>query len=110
MRRSLLFYLLIALLSPPAFAQQSSVKYSAVNPGLLLYNKDDVTIVNPQKFENGKHIISPNPSQYPWEGRLENGMPNVLVSEYGDVSIYLSSFVAFAAKPPSKVGGKVGSD
>lgn len=86
---------------------QWDVKYSAVNPGLLLYTPEDVLIVSPQKFDNGKHVISPNPTKYPWEGRLENGMPNVIVSEYGDLSIYLSSFVAFASKPPSKVGAIV---
>lgn len=90
-----------------AQSYQWDVKFSAVNPALLLYSSDDVLIVSPQKFENGKHIISPDPTKYPWEGRLENGMPNVIVSEYGDLSIYLSSFVAFAAKPPSKVGALV---
>lgn len=83
---------------------QWSVKYSAVNPGLSLYSPEDVLVVSPHKFNNGKQIISPDPIRYPWESNLENGMPNVIVSEYGDVSIYLSSFIVFSSTPPSKVG------
>lgn len=89
------------------YAEAYSVKYSAVNPALFLYNSDDVHINSPSKFENGKNVINPNPVTFPWEGRLENGMPNVIVSEYGDLSIYLSSFIAFANRPPSKVGAVV---
>ncbi|MCM1140189.1 MAG: hypothetical protein NC453_16610 [Muribaculum sp.] len=84
-----------------------SKKYSAVNPALFGYTSDDVYLCSPSKFDNGKNIIVPDIEKYPWEARLENGMPNVVVTEHGDVSIYCSSFIAFAAKPPSKVGALV---
>lgn len=84
-----------------------SRKFSAVNPSLFGYTPEDVYINNPQKYNNGANIIRPDINKYPWEARLENGMPNVIVSEYGDVSIYLSSFIAFANRPPSKVGALV---
>lgn len=86
---------------------QSTNNYSAVNPALFLHQKDDIYINPPGKVENGKNIISPLPSQYPWESRLENAMPNVLKDNSGNLSIYISSFIAFAEKPPSKVGALV---
>lgn len=89
------------------YAEIYSRRFSAVNPSLFGYTPEDVYINNPQKYNNGTNVIRPDAEKYPWEARLENGMPNVIVSEYGDVSIYLSSFVAFAAKPPSKVGALV---
>lgn len=82
-------------------------KFSAVNPGLVLYRPSDIVIIPPVKYKNGMNIITPNPQLCPWESRLENGMPNVIVDEYGNTSIYLSSFVAYAEKPPSKVGALV---
>ena len=84
-----------------------SKRYSAINPSLFGYTTSDVYINAPTKYNNGANVIKPDIDKYPWEARLENGMPNVIVSEYGDVSIYLSSFIAFASKPPSKVGALV---
>ena len=86
---------------------QRDTRYSAVNPAFLLYETSDVYINTLDKYNNGKHIISPLPSQYPWESRLENGMPNVIKDDAGNLAIYLSSFVAFASRPPSKVGAIV---
>ena len=56
-------------------------KFSAVNPGLLLYSPQDVVIVSPTKVNDGKHVISPDTVAGPWEARLENGMPNTIVSD-----------------------------
>lgn len=89
------------------FLEAFSKKYSAVNPALFSYNTNDVYLNCPTKYSGGTNIISPDPQKYPWESRLENGMPNAIVSEYGYVSIYMSSFIAFASKPPSKVGALV---
>lgn len=79
-------------------------KFSAVNPVFFNYHESDVSILSPLKYENGRHIIPPDPITYPWEARLENGMPNVVKDADGHFTIYISSFISFAAKPPSKVG------
>lgn len=84
---------------------QGAQHFSALNPALFLYNEEDVFINSPLKYNNGKQVVVPDPVKYPWEGRLENGMPNVLIDHEKDiVSIYLSSFVGYSPKPPSKVG------
>lgn len=83
---------------------QNEQKYSAVNPALFLYSTEDVYVNPPTKYNNGKNIISPDPTHYPWEERLENGMPNVLKDNDGNLSIYISSFIAFSPVPYSKVG------
>lgn len=78
--------------------------FVAVNPALFSYSLEDVYINQPQKYNNGTHLLSPNPQQYPWERHLENGMPNVLVDNNKNISIYFSSFLIFSPTPPSKVG------
>ncbi len=78
--------------------------YSAVNPTLFTYRTSDVYVKAPVKYENGLHLVSPEPEEYPWESRLENGMPNALVDSFGNVSVYFSSFIVFSPTPPSKVG------
>lgn len=101
----LILYLYSGLLVP--VYSQNEQKYSAVNPALFLYTVDDVYIKPLEKYDNGKNIIKPDPAAYPWEARLENGMPNVVRDQNGNLSIYISSFISFAAKPPSKVGALV---
>ena len=44
---------------------QTSQKYSAVNPALIIYQTEDVYINPPLKFQGGKNIISPDPETYP---------------------------------------------
>lgn len=66
--------------------------FSAVNPALFSYSTDDVYIQQPQKYNNGKQLISPNPQLYPWEAKLENGMPNALVDPNGNLSILSFEF------------------
>lgn len=83
---------------------QSEQKYSAVNPALFLYTTDDVYIKPLTKYNNGSNIIRPNPASYPWETYLENGMPNIIRDPSGNLSIYISSWVAYSATPPSKMG------
>lgn len=78
--------------------------FMAVNPVLFSYSTEDVYINPPQKYNNGTHLLSPDPKAYPWEERLENGMPNALVDANGNVSVYFSSFIIFSPTPPSKVG------
>lgn len=98
-------HLLILLLTGMAsllYAQDRH--FSAVNPALFLYTTEDVFINPPQKYNNGTHLLSPDPERFPWEERLENGMPNVLVDDKGNVSVYFSSFIVFSPTPPSKVG------
>lgn len=85
-----------------SFAQDRH--FTAVNPALFSYPTTDVYINPPQKYNNGSHLLSPNPQQYPWEERLENGMPNVMVDSYGNTSVYFSSFLIFSPTPPSRVG------
>lgn len=88
----------------PVLAEAYSARFSAVNPALFGYTPNDVYICQPTKYNNGENVIKPDPEKYPWEASLGNGMPNVIVDEYGNVSVYLSSFLAFASKPPSRVG------
>lgn len=94
----------LLLLSATGLLAQVEQNFSALNPALFLYTPADVKIKPPVKYKNGKHIISPNPSLYPWEAQLENGMPNVIKTMDTNVSIYISSFVSYSATPPSKVG------
>jgi|GEM_PF-1371109 len=78
--------------------------YSAINPALFSYCADDVHVRPPEKFNKGKHLWNPDPQKYPWEDRLENGMPNVIKNPDGGLTLYLSSFLIFSQTPPSKVG------
>lgn len=105
MKKYTLLFLFIGI--PIIVYSQNEQKYSAVNPALFLYKMEDIYIKPIMKYDNGKNIIKPNPTEYPWEARLENGMPNVIRDENGNLSIYISSFISFAAKPPSKVGAIV---
>lgn len=111
MRTIVVMFFFCLSLAPPLSAQNESgtsqpreQKFSAVNPVFFNYREDDVFILPPEKFEYGNHIIPPDPVTYPWEARLENGMPNVVKTPDGHFTIYISSFVSFASKPPSKVG------
>lgn len=105
-----LFVFVIMYCSPGIKNGFSQDRYSAVNPALFTYTPRDVYIQQPQKYNNGRQLISPDPQRYPWEGRLENGMPNTLVAPNGDISIYISSFLIFSPTPPSKVGVMVYSN
>lgn len=105
MNKYTLLFLFIGI--PIIVYSQNEQKYSAVNSALFLYKIEDVYIKPVVKYDNGKNIIKPSPAEYPWEARLENGMPNVIRDENGNLSIYISSFISFAAKPPSKVGAIV---
>lgn len=96
--------LLLMICLVPVLLQAQDRHFSAVNPALFSYSTDDVYIQQPQKYNNGKQLISPNPQLYPWEAKLENGMPNALVDPNGNLSIYLSSFIVYSPTPPSKVG------
>lgn len=102
MRKNIL--LAFCIVSNIFVCAQNEQKYSAVNPALFLYSDEDVYLKPLVKYDNGKNIIKPDPITYPWEARLENGMPNVIRDDYGNLSIYISSFISFAEKPPSKVG------
>lgn len=103
MKKIVLSILLLIAAIPSLFAQAVQ-NFSALNPAIFLYTPRDVYVKSPTKYQNGKHIISPDPTQYPWEAQLENGMPNVIKTTDSDVSIYISSFVSYSATPPSKVG------
>ena len=72
------------------FLPKVNKKYSAVNPALFLYTTDDVYIKPLTKYNNGSNIIRPNPTLYPWETYLENGMPNIIRDPNGNLSIYIS--------------------
>lgn len=85
-------------------SSQNEQKFSAVNPALFLYTADDVYLKPLTKYDNGKNIIKPNPTLYPWETYLENGMPNIIRDGTGNLSIYISSWVAYSSTPPSKMG------
>ncbi len=86
---------------------QSYQNFSSVNPALYMYSTNDVQIIPPTKYNNGKNIISPLPAQYPWEAKMENGMPNPVVDDNGNLSVYMSSFLVFSQVPFSKVGAFV---
>ncbi len=86
---------------------QNEQKYSAVNSALFLYTVDDVHVNPPIKYNNGKNIISPDPTHYPWEAKLENGMPNVIMDNNGNLAIYISCFLVHSEVPYSKVGAFV---
>lgn len=101
-----LLIVLLLLLSTSVMGQEAK-RYSAVNPALLLYKPQDVYIKPPVKFQNGKNIISPNPTLYPWEEDLDNGMPNVVMDENKNLSIYISGFITPSPKAPSRVGAQV---
>lgn len=96
--------LILFLVSITSLLYAQDRHFSAVNPALFSYTTDDVFINPPQKYNNGVHLMSPDPQHFPWEERLENGMPNVLVDANGNVSVYFSSFIVFSPTPPSKVG------
>ncbi len=83
---------------------QSYQNFSSVNPALFMYRTDDVQVTPPTKYNNGKYIIPPLPAQYPWEAKMENGMPNPVVDDNGNLSVYMSSFLVFSQVPFSKVG------
>ncbi len=86
---------------------QSYQNFSSVNPALFMYRTGDVQITPPTKYNNGKYIIPPLPDQYPWEAKMENGMPNPVVDDHGNLSVYMSSFLVFSDVPFSKVGAFV---
>lgn len=102
MKRIALLALYLLLYSIYAYSQDC--KYSAVNPALFLYNTDDVYIKPLYKYNKGKNLIKPNPTVYPWESYLENGMPNVIMDNDNNLSIYISSWVVYSSTPPSKMG------
>ncbi len=95
---------LFAIASPNHSTAQGFQNFSAVNPGLFLYNTQDVHIHPPTKHNNGKNIITPTPATYPWEKNLGNGMPNVIVDNGGHLSMYVSCFLIPSPVPWSKVG------
>ena len=98
------YSLVLLLLSITSALSAQDRHFSAINPVLFSYTTEDVFINPPQKYNNGTHLLSPDPQRFPWEQRLENGMPNTLVDGNGNVSIYFSSFLIFSPTPPSKVG------
>ena len=96
MRTIVVMFFFCLSLAPPLSAQNESgtsqpreQKFSAVNPVFFNYREDDVFILPPEKFEYGNHIIPPDPVTYPWEARLENGMPNVVKTPDGHFTIYV---------------------
>lgn len=86
-----IIFLCCSIISFSVFAQNEQ-KYSAVNPALFLYSTEDVYINPPMKYNDGRNIISPDPTHYPWEDKLENGMPNVIMDNNGNLAIYISCF------------------
>lgn len=103
--RHLYLITLMALSGCMLYAQDRH--FSSVNPVLFSYTTKDVFINPPLKYNDGKQLWSPDPVKYPWEERLENGMPNVLIDSHGNISVYFSSFISFSPTPPSKVGAVV---
>lgn len=101
--------ILISLLFSSSYVviAQSYQNFSSVNPALFMYRTDDVQITPPTKYNNGKYIIPPLPDKYPWEAKMENGMPNSVVDNNGNLSVYMSSFLVFSQVPFSKVGAFV---
>lgn len=69
-----------------------------------MYKTQDVHITSPVKYDNGRNIIKPSPQTYPWEKNLGNGMPNVIVDNKGNLSLYVSCFLIPSPVPWSKVG------
>ena len=100
-----IFTIYILLLAHTTVAQDQN--YTAVNPLLFSYSDSDVCIRPPQKYADGKQIMSPDSFKYPWETRLDNGMPNAIVDKHGNVAVYFSSFLVYSPTPPSKVGAMV---
>lgn len=96
--------LLMGVLSMISVLYAQDRHFTAVNPTLFSYSTEDVYINPPLKYNGGSHLLSPDPEHYPWEERLENGMPNALVDAAGNVSVYFSSFLIFSPTPPSRVG------
>ena len=105
--RYAIFSVLALIVCQNTINAQSIDKYSAVNPLLFHYTADDIYLRPLTKYNNGENIIHPDPTTYPWEARLENGMPNVIVDDKKNTSIYISSFINYASTPPSKVGAMV---
>ena len=105
MKRQKLISFLLSV--PCAIIAQSYQNFSSVNPALFLYRTEEVKINPPTKYNNGRHIIPPLPEQYPWEAKMENGMPNPVVDDNGNLSVYMSSFLVFSQIPFSKVGAFV---
>lgn len=101
-----IIFLCCSIISFSVFAQNEQ-KYSAVNPALFLYSTEDVYINPPMKYNDGRNIISPDPTHYPWEDKLENGMPNVIMDNNGNLAIYISCFLVHSNIPYSKVGAFV---
>lgn len=83
---------------------QNNQNYSAVNSVFFSYRPSDVHIVSPVKHNDGRNIITPTPTVYPWERNLGNGMPNVVVDNNGNLSLYVSCFLIPSPVPFSKVG------
>ncbi len=100
--RTFVLFLAIASLKPSM--AQVFQNFSAVNPGLFLYTTKDVHVNSPIKYNNGRNIITPTPTTYPWEKNLGNGMPNVIVDNQGNLSLYASCFLIPSPVPWSKVG------
>lgn len=101
------FMLIIACTLCAPLGAQSVQRFSSINPVWFGYTAKDVNITSPQKYNNGQYIIAPNPAKYPWEAKLENGMPNVLKDSNGNLSVYLSCFLVHSPVPFSKVGAFV---
>lgn len=103
------FILVVALLPQKgANAVAQAVRnFSAVNPAVFTYAEEDVYVGVPRKYNDGQHLIEPDPARYPWESQLGNGMPNVVNIPGGGLSIYVSSFLAMSPTPPSKVGAMI---
>ena len=96
--RKITLLTIVSLLSLSVYAQYEQ-KFSAINPVLFNYKTSQVYINPPVKFNGGKNIISPDPDRYPWEAKLENGMPNVVRDINGFLAIYLSCFLPSPTTP-----------
>lgn len=98
------YFLIASFICITSLSWAQDRHFTAINPALFSYSTEDVYINSPQKFNDGAHLLEPDPERYPWEERLENGMPNVVINSGGNVSIYFSSFLIFSPTPPSRVG------
>lgn len=107
LKQAILIIPVLVILSQNGLSAQPNERFSATNPIWFTYKSDDVYLRPLVKYNNGANIISPDPTRYPWEARLENGMPNVIVDENRNTAIYISSFINYASNPPSKVGAMV---